>query len=70
MVNKSSAIKSLKNENLFYDRDWSSNIVLLSLLKGLQESTEWKKVLENEKYWNSPSTYEYNIKYCTVVADF
>jgi hypothetical protein len=27
---------------------------------------EKMKMLENEKYWDNPSTYEYNIMYCTV----
>jgi hypothetical protein len=25
-----------------------------------------KEMLENEKYWNNPSAYEYNIMHCTV----
>jgi hypothetical protein len=27
---------------------------------------EGKKMLENEKYWNNPFIYEYNIVYCAV----
>jgi hypothetical protein len=36
------------------------------LVRGLQEMQEGKKMLENEKYWNNRSIYEYNIKYYTV----
>jgi hypothetical protein len=35
-------------------------------LRELQELGERKKMLENEKYLNSPSTYEYSIMHCTV----
>jgi hypothetical protein len=30
-------------------------------LGALQEEGKGKKMLKNEKYWNIPSTYEYNI---------
>jgi hypothetical protein len=38
----------------------------MNLSEGLQEAGEEKKMLENEKYWNNPPIYEYNIMCCTI----
>jgi hypothetical protein len=35
-----------------------------SVLRGQQEVGEIKKTLKNEKYWNNPAIYEYNIMHC------